>query len=422
MKYLAGYPAELLAGVPALIAEGRLASTVLQRYPEPHAVRTDGALYDYVANLKARHLRQSAPLAKAQFDQKLHIVRNALGTHTTVSRVQGGNLKAKREIRIASLFKDAPAAFLKMIVVHDVVALLHDEGRLAVQPFLVVGGFLAAQSLGRQAGPELAPLIWRRYLRLAPQLLLSLLLVVGVTWWLGHELAHEDWLSPLPSAGVFLAHLFFLQDVLGIEAMSAGVWYVAIDLQLFALFVLLTQVSRRMSVPLANTNAPALVAAATVASIHVFSKVSSLDIWAIFYLSAYGLGALVSWARESASARKWLWITLALLLIDWAADPRPRPILALTTAISLFALSHLRWNDPRAWLAKAIRYLSDVSYSTFVSHFAVIIAISGLWERFDLRGPSAALQVLTLALFACWAVGTAIQSLCDLSLRRIRMP
>ena len=123
MKYLAGYPAELLAGVPALIEQGRLASTVLQRYPEPHTVRTNRALYDYVAEIKARHLRQSEPLSKAQFDQKLHIVRNALGTHTTVSRVQGGNLKAKREIRIASLFKDAPAVFLKMIVVHELAHL-----------------------------------------------------------------------------------------------------------------------------------------------------------------------------------------------------------------------------------------------------------------------------------------------------------
>jgi UTP pyrophosphatase len=135
MRYLAGYPAELLAGVPALIEQGRLAATVLQRYPEPHTVRSDGALFDFVAALKARHLRQSEPLSKAVFDQKLHIVRNALGTHTAVSRVQGNKLKAKREIRVSSLFKDAPAAFLKMIVVHELAHLkerAHDRAFYAL--------------------------------------------------------------------------------------------------------------------------------------------------------------------------------------------------------------------------------------------------------------------------------------------------
>lgn len=298
------------------------------------------------------------------------------------------------------------------------IAFLHEDGRLAVQPFLVVGGFLAAQALGRRSGPELAPLIWRRYWRLAPQLAVSLLLVIAATWWVGHELAHEDWLSPLPSVGVFLAHLFFLQDVLGIEAMSAGVWYVAIDMQLFALFILLAHISRRLEIPLAQTHAPALVAGATVASIHIFSKASMLDVWAIYYLSAYGLGALVSWARDCAGARKWLWITVALLLLDWAADPRPRPVLALATAFFLYSLSHVRWSNPRAKLAAAIRYLSDVSYSTFVSHFAVIIAISGLWEKLDLDSPSAALGALLVAVLSCWLVGSAVQKLCDLSMRR----
>ena len=127
MKYLSGYPADLVAGVPALIAKGQLTATVLKRYPERHTVRTDRALHGYVADLKARHLRQSEPLSKAVFDAKLHIVRNALGTHTAVSRVQGNRLKAKREIRIASLFKDAPAAFLKMIVVHELAHLKERE-------------------------------------------------------------------------------------------------------------------------------------------------------------------------------------------------------------------------------------------------------------------------------------------------------
>ena len=44
-----------------------------------------------------------------------------------MSRVQGGNLKAKREFRIASLFKQAPAPFLKMIVVHELAHLKEAE-------------------------------------------------------------------------------------------------------------------------------------------------------------------------------------------------------------------------------------------------------------------------------------------------------
>ena len=127
LKYLAGYPPALLAQVRTLIDEGRLAESVSRRYPEGHEVNTDRALYDYVGELKSRYLRSAPPLSKVQYDQRLHVVRNALGTHTTVSRVQGNRLKAKREIRVASLFKQAPAPFLKMIVVHELAHLKERE-------------------------------------------------------------------------------------------------------------------------------------------------------------------------------------------------------------------------------------------------------------------------------------------------------
>ena len=127
LKYLQGYPPDLLAQVERLIEAGRLAEWVTGRHPEPSPVRNERALYDYVCEMKARHMKSAPPLAKALFDPKLHIVRNALGTHTTVSRVQGGQLKAKREIRIASLFKEAPADFLRMIVVHELAHLKERE-------------------------------------------------------------------------------------------------------------------------------------------------------------------------------------------------------------------------------------------------------------------------------------------------------
>ena len=123
LKYLQGYAPALLDQVRDLIDQGRLARSIQQRYPDAHAVRSDRALYDYVAELKERHLRNAGVLAKVAYDNQLQVVQHALGTHTTVSRVQGGKLKSKREIRVASVFKQAPADFLRMIVVHELAHL-----------------------------------------------------------------------------------------------------------------------------------------------------------------------------------------------------------------------------------------------------------------------------------------------------------
>jgi len=126
-KFLRGYPQELLDQVAPLIEQGRLADSLRERYPDAHAVRTDPALYDYVTELKTRYMRSAPPLAKVVYDNRLQVIAHALGTHTTVSRVQGTRLKAKREIRVAGLFREAPAAFLRMIVVHELAHLKERE-------------------------------------------------------------------------------------------------------------------------------------------------------------------------------------------------------------------------------------------------------------------------------------------------------
>ncbi|QSX78053.1 M48 metallopeptidase family protein [Agrilutibacter solisilvae] len=127
LKYLAGYPPHVLARVHALIEEGRLGAMLNERYGQLHAVRNDAQLYDYVQALKDRHLRKSVPLGKVLYDGKLQVMKHALGTHTSISRVQGDRLKASREIRIATVFRDAPAGFLKMIVVHELAHLKEAE-------------------------------------------------------------------------------------------------------------------------------------------------------------------------------------------------------------------------------------------------------------------------------------------------------
>ena len=130
LKYLVGYPESLQARVRELIDQDRLGPMLAEKYAERHAVRNDGQLYEYVQEMKARHLRQSVPLGKAVYDGKLQVVKHALGTHTAISRQHGGKLKASREIRIATVFRDAPADMLRMIVVHELAhlkVLEHDK-------------------------------------------------------------------------------------------------------------------------------------------------------------------------------------------------------------------------------------------------------------------------------------------------------
>lgn len=123
LKYLSAYPSQLQDQVRRLITDDRLGEYLAKRYPERHAVQSDKALYAYVMELKQQYLRNAPGIDKVLYDSKLDVVRKALGLHTAVSRVQGGKLKAKKEIRVAALFRDAAPEFLQMIVVHELAHL-----------------------------------------------------------------------------------------------------------------------------------------------------------------------------------------------------------------------------------------------------------------------------------------------------------
>jgi hypothetical protein len=127
LKYLRGYPANLLQQVSLLLEQGRLGDYLQQRYSEQHGVQSDKALYAYAMQIKQEYLRNAPGLDKVLYDSKLDVVKHALGLHTAVSRVQGGNLRAKKEIRIAAVFREAAPQFLNMIVVHELAHLREFE-------------------------------------------------------------------------------------------------------------------------------------------------------------------------------------------------------------------------------------------------------------------------------------------------------
>lgn len=127
IKYLQGYPPHLQQQVMQMVAEDRLGDYLARRYPNRHQVQSDKALYGYTVELKQEYLRSAPAIDKVLYDNRLDLTHRALGLHTAVSRVQGGKLKAKKEIRVAALFKEAAPEFLNMIVVHELAHLKEAE-------------------------------------------------------------------------------------------------------------------------------------------------------------------------------------------------------------------------------------------------------------------------------------------------------
>ena len=123
LRYISGYPEPIKEQIKQMIKEGRLADYLLKKYPKGHEVKSSKALYAYTLDLKNQFMRKSNPLSKVVYDDRLDVLYQALGVHRFIVRVQGSKLKSKNEIRIGSVFKNAPIEFLCMIVVHELAHL-----------------------------------------------------------------------------------------------------------------------------------------------------------------------------------------------------------------------------------------------------------------------------------------------------------
>lgn len=123
LQYLQHYSPALQDKIRLLKNQDLLEDYIKQRYPQSHIIQTDKALYQYSNDIRQAFLRNAPLLDKVHYDNRLSIEHHALGLNTAISRVQGGKLKAKKEIRISSFFKETPAEFLRMIVVHELAHL-----------------------------------------------------------------------------------------------------------------------------------------------------------------------------------------------------------------------------------------------------------------------------------------------------------
>ncbi len=262
--------------------------------------------------------------------------------------------------------------YINLTAISEFTSLISDKGRLAVQCFLVIGGFLVVGSLTTTNETKVVKLAAKRYIRLAPKLGIALFFVISITYFYQNHLLDKPWVSKLPTLELLLAHFFLVQDILGMPALSAGVWYVAIDFQLFIAAILLLRFINSKEV------IGGLLFFLIIFSATRTSKTSDLDAYFIYYFYSYGLGMLAYMTKKSA-LNKFLFIfAQIILLIKGITEYDIRYIASFCTAFVFFLPnpSTFRVSELSKLAFKSIQYFSNISYSVFIGHFPMIIFLA----------------------------------------------
>jgi peptidoglycan/LPS O-acetylase OafA/YrhL len=280
---------------------------------------------------------------------------------------------------------------------------LFEYGRYAVQIFLVMAGYLAAQSLSRYADVKvgvhgLLKVILNRYLRLFAPYAVALILTIACAYiarfWVSDEFVGES-----ETLSQFLAHLFFIQGILGLDSISAGAWYIAIDWQLYSvLAILLISFPRYQSIIW-------IISVLVVSSLLFFNRSGTYEAYFIYFIGSYGLGVLAYLAKgfqnQSVNrlARAALFVIGAIIVISSFHQIWLRNFLAWFVAIALLFWENMPYPPQQTSsnsVSKVIAWASPRAYSAFLIHFAFILLANTLYIATNLHVHESGLLAITL--------------------------
>ena len=316
-----------------------------------------------------------------------------------------------------------------------------------VQIFLVMGGFLASQSLAKSSATfggysanqhALLKVILNRYLRLFAPYCIALIVTVACAW-CARFWVQDEFVGKSETLSQFLAHLFFLQGLLGLDSISAGVWYVAIDWQLYTfLAIALTLLPTYRSVIW-------FITILVIGSLLYFNRHSEYDSFFVYFIGSYGLGVLAHFGSSQYGRllentqvhrlSKILIVAVGLVIVVSSLhEIWLRNFLAFFVAVIL-----LFWgNDSRLdsknvkcqALMRMIVWGSHRSYCAFLIHFSFILLANTIYiacglgnqttGRFNNMGAGVyAIGMLLAALITSWVAANYLYKYVEIPSRRI---
>jgi len=272
---------------------------------------------------------------------------------------------------------------------------LADHAR-ATQVFFVVGGYVIALSMSRRDWrlPALGRYVLQRYCRLGLPYLAAMALVC-LAYLYGRDWLPEEITGSPVTLSQVLAHLFFLQGLLGYEQLSAGFWFVCINFQLALVYGACLWL--RDSLGKGRLNVPLLLGWPLAAfSLFHFNLNGDWDGWWLYFFPYFFMGLVIHHAVHRARSPLPFWLYGLLLVAAMGFEWRWRLLSALLVGLLLW---HSEW---RGWGARwpnhpALMQLGRMSYSLFLVHFPMLVMIGALWTRLELNSPELAALGLVLA-------------------------
>ena len=273
---------------------------------------------------------------------------------------------------------------------------IFDYGRYAVQLFLVMAGYLAAQSFesimavqnhaSKKGARHVFQLALRRYLRLVGPYGVAILITIACAT-LARQWSVAEYIGQAETVQQVLAHLFLMQGLLGYDSISAGVWYVAIDWQLYTVLAIVYAAFSQRLLRIS------ILVVLILASLLYFNRNADYENTFIYFIGSYGLGVLAYWAsslqaikvnQHQAAAKKILLVIAIIVILSAVHSVWLRNYLALAIALLLMLFGRIPYaSDPvaskgkqvawRVLAAKALQWASARAYCAFLIHFAFIL-------------------------------------------------
>jgi len=308
-----------------------------------------------------------------------------------------------------------------------VAAFLFDYGRYAVQIFLVMAGYLAAQSFEsmmavQKGAGTVVQLALRRYLRLVGPYGVAILITIACAT-LARHWSVAEYIGQTETVQQVLAHLFLMQGLLGYESISAGVWYVAIDWQLFTALAVVYAVFRRQVVRIG------VISILIVASLLYFNRHADYENSFIYFIGSYGLGILAYWANSLnaiktkfpwVSAKKVLLAIACIVLVTALHSVWLRNYLALSIAFLLLYAGNRPYPHPQSWLASAMQWASARAYCAFLIHFAFILLANTTLIAWGIQSRGVAVVAIVIVSILSWITANYLYRWVELPVSRWR--